>query len=118
MSDPTSKIDPSKIDVPNQSKDNLIPAKLNLGIGDDASIKRIVFRLNYVESLCAKRKEILREGNLAQLEAEVYISHVIIQDLVDVVRELATLCAVSAFRQEQGIASPPNPQASGDDNHS
>ena len=99
--------------VENVSFKNLHPAQLAKGIGAQDSIDRLMFRLNFVEKCFGNKKTILEAGNIALLEIEMrdICSHV--QDLIDVMRELATLTAVSIFRQEQGLISPPNLPASG-----
>lgn len=116
MYEPTPPLDLSTIDVPNVSKAALKEAKLELGIGHDDSLKRIVYRLNFIEINLTARKAVLAAGNIANLAQEIFISAHLMQDLIDVVREAVTLCAVSAFRQEQAVAPPPKPAATGDEN--
>lgn len=115
MSEPTIKFDPLLINVPNPSEKGLLGPFLERGLGNDQTFKRILFRLNYVEKSFEARKKALEEGNIAHLEQEVYITDHLIQDLIDIVREAMTLCAIS-FRQEQGPISPPNTPASVDEN--
>lgn len=112
--------------VPNISKKGLNPLSLSAGLGNDHAVNRLIFRLNYVETKFEERKMILKNGNLASLEPEIYALETILQDLIDIVREAVTLTAVSVyslqnakqaikkdFQQEQGVATPPSPEIAG-----
>lgn len=96
-------------DLRNVSAEGLNPYLLEKGFSKK-NFDRIVFRLNHVEKTLRNKSEILREGNVSSLEAEIYQHLGIQQDLIDICREMATLIQVS-LQQEQGVAPPPNDQA-------
>ena len=94
-------------DDPFQVTCDLLPKVLALGV-DNAAVERLLFRLGHIEKEMVNHCKVLEAGNIAKLEVEIFKQIQNYRDLVDTFRELLTL-----LRQEQGIASPPNPQASG-----
>jgi hypothetical protein len=99
----------------NPTEKSVNPMLLSLGIGHDLSLARIVYRLNHLEKELVKQNEKLG-GNISVLQPFIGTTNVLMMDLIDITREAITLCAVSAFRQEQGLASPPKSGAPGGEN--
>ena len=90
----------------NNLRQDLIEAGL-----DDEAFRRIGFRLNYLNKAFEKRLETLRHGNLASWEPEFALINQNMADMNDVLTEFVSLLQVTMNQEEQGIASPPNVDA-------
>ena len=104
----SESFDINSIDVPNMPLKQLHTEAYQRGF-DEEALKRFHFRMNWVEEKINERKKILSNGNIASLAQEMFVALYLVQDFLDAVREAMTL----NFRQEQGLATPPNPVASG-----
>jgi len=73
------------------------------GITTDYALNRLLFRLNHIEKAIEKKKLVLREGNIASLEREIHDHLTLMQDLLDVNRELAAMAHVSVNQIINGV---------------
>lgn len=85
-----------------------------LGLNNEA-VHRLAFRLNFIVDAVQKRREVLKNGNLASWEPEFMLLNSNFEDLTDIVFELLVLVGTTLNQKEQGVAPPPNEAATSSD---
>lgn len=73
---------------------------------DNAAMKRLLFRLNFIEEAFYERMKVLNNGNIASPYPEIAQLAHITADLCNTMKEFLTLVEIS--QQEQGQRTPLN----------